>query len=336
MITLPIPLVVSLVLGFLLVRALFMRRLPWLFLGLLAACCVQGLIVSLCQHYGFTNLLVIQPVTATLIPPLAWVAFLTTAIRAPDPWRDAGHLLVPAFVLFCVLVAPQTLDFVVPAVFVIYGALLLNALRAGADSLPMTRLEAGNLPMIVWRTIAASLIASAVSDVLIAGVLAFGHQWLQPVILSLFSSLWLLAIGTLSLSQSLGDRDMSPPEPLVEAGEAGEPDTALMAQLQGILENEKLYLDPGLTLARISRRLHVPAKRLSTAVNRSSGDNVSRYINGFRIHHACQLLESGASVTMAMLDSGFNTKSNFNREFLRVMGKAPSDWLADRRSKQLA
>jgi AraC-like DNA-binding protein len=33
-----------------------------------------------------------------------------------------------------------------------------------------------------------------------------------------------------------------------------------------------------------------------------------------------------ASVTTAMLDSGFNTKSNFNREFLRVTGASPSKW----------
>jgi AraC-like DNA-binding protein len=28
-----------------------------------------------------------------------------------------------------------------------------------------------------------------------------------------------------------------------------------------------------------------------------------------------------------MFSSGFNTKSNFNREFLRLRGQAPSDWL---------
>ena len=31
----------------------------------------------------------------------------------------------------------------------------------------------------------------------------------------------------------------------------------------------------------------------------------------------------GETVTNAMLLSGFNTKSNFNREFLRVVGEAP-------------
>ena len=32
-------------------------------------------------------------------------------------------------------------------------------------------------------------------------------------------------------------------------------------------------------------------------------------------------------MTEAMLASGFNTKSNFNREFLRVKGESPSKWL---------
>jgi AraC-like DNA-binding protein len=31
-----------------------------------------------------------------------------------------------------------------------------------------------------------------------------------------------------------------------------------------------------------------------------------------------------------MLSSGFNTKSNFNREFLRVAGVSPSEWLRAR------
>jgi AraC-like DNA-binding protein len=73
----------------------------------------------------------------------------------------------------------------------------------------------------------------------------------------------------------------------------------------------------------------VPAKQVSGAVNRTTGDNVSRYVNGLRIAHACTLLRRGETVTSAMLGSGFNTKSNFNREFSRVTGQTPSGWAAD-------
>jgi AraC-like DNA-binding protein len=71
----------------------------------------------------------------------------------------------------------------------------------------------------------------------------------------------------------------------------------------------------------------VSAKALSGAINRVKGENVSRVVNGWRIAEACRLMQGGASVTEAMLGAGFNTKSNFNREFLRVMGQPPSDWL---------
>jgi len=69
--------------------------------------------------------------------------------------------------------------------------------------------------------------------------------------------------------------------------------------------------------------LNLPVKTLSTAINRGSGENVSRYINARRIKAACAALERGESVTDTMLSAGFNTKSNFNREFLRITGKTP-------------
>lgn len=91
-------------------------------------------------------------------------------------------------------------------------------------------------------------------------------------------------------------------------------------------ETRKLHLDPDLTFTRLARVLQVPVKSPSIAVNRSTGDSVSRYVNGYRIREACRTMEWGARVTEAMLACGFNTKSNFNREFRRVTGKAPSTW----------
>jgi len=76
--------------------------------------------------------------------------------------------------------------------------------------------------------------------------------------------------------------------------------------------------------------LGVPVKQLSEAINKVTGKNVSRYINAARINEAKAVLSSGENVTRAMLSSGFNTKSNFNREFLRVAGVAPCEWLRAR------
>lgn len=129
-------------------------------------------------------------------------------------------------------------------------------------------------------------------------------------------------IGVLGLSPSL--------EAVAEtedAAAATESDAALVGTMEALMAEKRLWLDPDLTLARIARRMGVPSKALSVAINRVKGENVSRVVNGWRIAEACRLMRNGASVTEAMLGAGFNTKSNFNREFLRVKGMAPKDWL---------
>ena len=99
-----------------------------------------------------------------------------------------------------------------------------------------------------------------------------------------------------------------------------------MARLEALLTDQELYLDPDLTLGRLSRRLGIPVKQLSAAINRVTHGNVSRYVNRFRIERACERLLAGESVAVAMDSSGFSTRSNFNREFRRITGKSPSDW----------
>ena len=136
----------------------------------------------------------------------------------------------------------------------------------------------------------------------------------------------LLTIGALVLMGSLGRSERDPTPNASSTPHDPEADKALMARLETVLEARKLHLDPDLTLSRLARVLQVPVKQLSAAINRSTGNNVSRYVNGYRIREACRTLEGGASVTDAMLAFGFNTKSNFNREFLRVTGRTPSTW----------
>jgi AraC-like DNA-binding protein len=318
---LPVPMVVALIFGYLAIRILVVKDRPPALALLIGAVAVQGVILS------YAVLLPVQPVTAAMIPPLAWIVFQVTAVRAFDPGRDLWHLAVPAFTAFVLLVAPRLLDWVIPAIFAIYAAALLVRLKRGVDSLPRLSLGTGERPGLIWRLIAGALLLSALGDVVIAIALSAGEAWLKPWIVVALTAGNLGAIGLLSLSGALatGEADMPETEeapPL--APEATAADIALMQRLEALMAEDGLYLDPNLTLARIARRLHVPAKQVSATVNRMTGENVSRYVNGHRIRHAATLLRRGENVTAAMLASGFNTKSNFNREFLRVTGAAPS------------
>lgn len=329
MLALPVSMVVSLALAFLVAQALASGRRRWPIPTLLAACAAQGVIITLSQYYHVPGLHHVQPVTATLIPPLAWIAFQATMVRPFEARRDLPHLAVPAFTAFCTAFAPATLDLVVPGVFTIYGLLLTGALRRGADGLPLGRLEAGDQPRRVWQVVTLALLLSAAGDWVIAMAWRAGAAWLTAWVITVVSSLSLLLVGALGVAGSLEGEDEAAAAPPRPPDRATDRDGELMAGLDRLLAEQRLFLDPDLTLARLARRLGVPAKQLSAAINRSSGGNVSRYVNALRIRHACGLLASGQSVTAAMLASGFNTKSNFQREFQRVTGGSPSQWAAE-------
>ncbi|MBP0618000.1 helix-turn-helix domain-containing protein [Jiella mangrovi] len=341
MLALPISIVVSLALAYLLARLLLANRISTPLAILLAACIVQGVVNALGQYYQLPGCRYLQPITAVTIPPIAFLA-----LRSAQGLGRAGaerflHLLAPAFTGFCVWTAREVIDVAVVAIFAGYGGAMLMALREGADALPEARLDAGDWPPLVWRAIAVMLLLSALSDMAIALAVLAGGAWLKAWIVSFGTSATLLWIGILASSRSLHPPAEEPEEAAAPEGDTARPDApeaesaaererdaAILADTAQLLAGQRLYRDSELTLARIARRLGLPAKRVSEAINRRTGENVSRYVNGFRVAAACEALEAGRSVTEAMLDSGFVTKSNFNREFRRVTGRAPTEWAA--------
>lgn len=320
--TLPIPVFVALALAFGCLRLWADQgRLSSLGL-LLALCAVQSLIIALAQHYMVPGMRLVQPVSAAFIPPGAWFAYLVTAVR-PANRADLLHLLVPLAALAALLVAPAFLDVLLPAAFVGYGIAILAQALQGSDAQPNASLAHDNLPSRIWLVIGAALIASALSDVVIVLAQVMGYAQARGWIITVFSVGNLLLIGLFALSPTLRN---DAPETTDPAPEPAQPDAELWNRVLELMAQEKPYLDPNLTLAQLARKLRVPAKALSVTINRATGDNVSRFVNAARIRHAQDLLTQGESVTEAMFASGFNTKSNFNREFLRVVGTSPSAW----------
>ena len=147
--SLPIPMISTLVLSFFLIRLWVVDRRHGPLAVLLAMCAAQGLIISLAQHYGVAAVRLIQPVTASLIPPMAWVAFQSTAVRRLS-WHEVPHLVGPLVVAAAVVLRPQMLDAVIPFLFLSYGFAIIWQCRKGADALPRMRMEAGDMPGLIW------------------------------------------------------------------------------------------------------------------------------------------------------------------------------------------
>ncbi|MDE0303522.1 MAG: AraC family transcriptional regulator [Albidovulum sp.] len=322
MLTFPVPIFGALVLGFLFLRLCVLEHRAGPLSVLIALCALQSLVISLAQHYQVPGTQLIQPITAMFIPAAAWLAFATTMLRRLR-WLDIIHALGPVCAVLALNSKPAILDLLIPGTFLGYGtAIALICLRR-SGALPQVRLENGNLPAMIWTFIAMSLGASASIDVLIAVADSLGAFWLTPWFISGFSAANLLLIGALGLTGALRTEPINDRE--LKAG-SSPADTVVMKKLEELMRTHRPYLNPDLTLMILARKTGIPAKRLSSAINRSTGQNVSRYVNNARIAAAQTYLAAGENVTAAMLSSGFNTKSNFNREFLRVTGMNPTDW----------
>lgn len=327
----PLPILLAMILGFLALRmALGQRPVP-LLAGLLALLAVQALINALALHYSVGAARFVQPITAMCVPALAWLAWRADALGQRLGWRDLAHGLGPAMAGALRFDNTLVLEMLVPLAYAGYaGALAWSLQRTGPD-LPRAKMGQGDGTRLIWAGIAGALALSAISDVAIAVFVALGQIAAVPRIVDIATSSGLLGMGVLAvLAQRMtglagedgADMPMAP----------SEIDHALFARLQDLMATRRLWRDPDVTLSMLARRLHVPAKTLSIAVNRVSGQNISRYVNGHRITAASASLQQGASVTEAMLDAGFLTKSNFNREFRRITGKAPTDFSAQNRA----
>ena len=101
----------------------------------------------------------------------------------------------------------------------------------------------------------------------------------------------------------------------------------LLQRWLALLQQEQLYtLEYGITLAQAARKLQVPARQLSNAINLHYGASFSVLLNDQRIAHAQKLLLQAPDlpVTEVMAEAGFASKSNFHKEFLRVTGTTPT------------
>ena len=97
-----------------------------------------------------------------------------------------------------------------------------------------------------------------------------------------------------------------------------------------LMENEKPYLNPSLTLFDVSSMTGIPPRSLSDVINSSLNKNFYDFINSFRIKEAETLLaeshETKKTILEILYQVGFNTKSSFNQAFKKHSGITPTQF----------
>ncbi|MEP3371719.1 MAG: helix-turn-helix domain-containing protein [Maribacter dokdonensis] len=102
-------------------------------------------------------------------------------------------------------------------------------------------------------------------------------------------------------------------------------------ELEQIMVDYKLYLNPDLSLKDLASYLELPTNYTSQLLNLGFQKNFSEYVNTFRVNEFKEriLLEENKGLTIMAIayDSGFNSKTVFNTFFKRIEGTTPNAYL---------
>jgi PAS domain S-box-containing protein len=110
----------------------------------------------------------------------------------------------------------------------------------------------------------------------------------------------------------------------------GVEEVKLYFKLKDLLQKEKLYLDPNLSLKNVADRLATNTKYLSQVVNNHSGKNFQYFINSYRVSEAKKQIMDSDNNNLTLygiaLQCGFKNKSTFYKVFKEITGQTPREF----------
>ncbi len=300
------------------------NRLARLFFTTVFALIAGGtLLTGLRFGYGLDGLAPIQRVIPLFVGPLIYLGFRTytctpRALRVPI----LSHLSLWVLVALLPQLLPSVrglYDLAIGTSYVIYAALVLLIWRRGPDALRFAPLELTR-GLRIWMLVASGMLLLMLAfDTAIAISFASGQHENALALISAGSVV--SGISLIVAIVAFSARPAPSPTPQAPTSESAQIEQAA----RELLTQTRLFLDTDLTLDRLARRLTLPTRSVSEAINQTQGLNVSQYVNGFRLEHAAKLLrETNDPVTRVMEKSGFLTRSNFYREFERVYAQSPT------------
>jgi AraC-like DNA-binding protein len=106
--------------------------------------------------------------------------------------------------------------------------------------------------------------------------------------------------------------------------------TTLLRALAELMAQERLHLDPGLTLPRLARRLGMPQTRLSQLLNDNNQTSFKQYLAQLRVVEAKTLLRQLPPKPLELVaeQAGFQSMSTFHSAFKKHEGITPAAFRA--------
>lgn len=289
---------------------------------------IEAVLVGLRFGYGIERLIPLQRVLALGVGPLLWCGFRALADEPPQGSRVFAHLGGAILLAAAATIVDQLgrmIDLIIAASYGAYLWGLVRLWRGGTGLLAHTafnRLAALRRRLLLAIVLLAALLAL---DTAIAIDFAIWNGRHAPVLI-MAANLGLIVAAVAVAFRAPVEGHPSAAGPSMQQT-ATAADHILAKRTSALLSETGLHRDPDLTLSRLARRLGVPARSLSLAINRVYGLSVSLFINERRVEDAAALLkETDATVADIMEQTGFLSRSNFYREFQRVHSTPPAEF----------
>ncbi len=343
MLAIPLPFVAALLLF---ITAVLLRyrypqtsQKPFWFIML---CALMITVVGLRWTVDIALFRFLQPALGASLPVTAWLCFAGAHRSKPNThlhWLGPVAVLVGSF--FYEHLWGGTIDILLISLYLGYGCLLL---KSSFNFPEQVRLSDVSNVLLAERVAGFALLFSALVDGIISYDILLLNAQHTDLILSI-SYLVLIpaivgAVIVVSTStspiqkQNQQQSELPRLNSLPDEADAMIPTvsedkdvTQIVAKFDALMRAQQVFKDPDLSLNRLARKLGIPARKISSAVNQTHNENISKVINAYRIEYAKTLLkQSDDTITDIFLKSGFQTKSNFNREFSRITGQTPSEF----------
>jgi AraC-like DNA-binding protein len=292
-----------------------------------------GLLLGLRLSFDVPWAAWLQPLVAVIVAPSAYLGFSALPQDLGSNWRRPLLLggLPIAFAQLAILANfPISADVFILGINSIYLVLIARLMRRQADDF----IHVAPRALIIVRSAIKATIAllgmMVATDLSIVAASLFAGDAYTLTFLTAVSGVFTVFVFVVAL---IGAPMLLQVTKVAATKVEGPTDNdhATRAALDAFINDTHLYTYSNLTLARVARRLSVPVRNVSNAINNTTSENFSRYIKGFRIRHTQEALhETELSITEIMFETGFVSKSSFNTEVRRLTGKTPSQFRAER------
>ena len=173
---------------------------------------------------------------------------------------------------------------------------------------------------------AASLVVAVLE--ILPGDIRFHSTTSLILILFLSVVLWMFGINV----DKLGHKPQFPEETckIEEPAETVEGNVEVESRMLQRVIDEKLFLNPDISLVSLAETLHTNRTYLSGSIHSCFNRNFSEFINHLRIDYSLELMRSSlpdVNIKEVAMQSGYKHTQSFYRNFTQIMEMTPGTWL---------